>query len=65
MHIGQNMADLAMRSLASRTRMSETEPKVFMFETSSYAFDRRIRRSAILNVNKVNLFLLYRIKSSV
>ena len=27
-----------MHSLASRPRMSETEPKWFMFETSSYAF---------------------------
>ena len=47
---------LAMHSLASRPRMSETEPKWFIFETSSYAFGRRIRRFAKLNVSKVNLF---------
>ena len=52
---------LAMQSLASRPRMSETVLKWFMFETSSYAFGRRIRRFAKLNVNKVNLFLLCRI----
>ena len=35
-----------MHSLAaaSRPRMSEIEPKWFMFETSSYAFGKRIRR---------------------
>ena len=41
--------------------MLEMEPKWFMFETSSYEFGRRIRRIAKLNVNKVNVFLLYRI----
>ena len=42
---------------ASRPRMSETEPKWFMFfETSSYAFGRRIRRFATLKVNKLNIF---------
>ena len=48
-----------MHSLAaaSRARMSETEPKWFMFETSSYAFRRRIRRFATLNVNRVNIFV--------
>ena len=47
-----------MHSLAaaSRPRISETEPKWFMFETSSYVFGRRIRRFAKLNVNKVNIF---------
>ena len=54
-----------MRSLASRPTMSETEPKWFMFETSIYAFGRRIRRFAKLNVNKVNIVLLYRIYSSM
>ena len=52
---------LAMHSLAaaSRPRMSETEPKWFMFETSSYAFGRRIRRFAQLNVNKSkNLYFI-------
>ena len=29
---------------ASQPRMSEIEPKWFMFEASSYAFGRRIRR---------------------
>ncbi len=52
---------LAMHSLASRPRLSETEPNWFMFETSSYAYGRRVRRIAKLNVNKVNFFLLYRI----
>ena len=49
---------LSMNSFAaaSRSRMSEMEPKWFMFETSSYAFGRRIRRFAKLNVNKVNFF---------
>ena len=47
---------LAMHTLASRTRMSEREPKWFLFATSSYAFGRRNSRFATLNVNKVNLF---------
>ena len=41
---------------ASRPRMSKTELKWFMLETSNYAFGRRIRHFAKLNVNKVNLF---------
>ena len=55
-----------MHSLAAagRPRMTETEPKRFMFETSSYAFRRRIRRFAKLNVAKVNIFVLHRIYSS-
>ena len=54
---------LAMHSLAasSRPRLSETAPKWFMFETSCYAFGGRIRRFAELNLNKVNIVLLYRI----
>ena len=46
-----------MQSLAAvtRPRMSETESKWFMFETSSYAFGGRIRRFATVNVNKVNI----------
>ena len=55
-----------MRSLtvASRPRISETEPKWLMFETFSYAFGRRIRHFTQLNVHKVNIFVLYRIHSS-
>ena len=57
---------LAMHSLAdvSRPRLSETEPKWFVFETSCYAFGGRIRRFATVNVNKVKFGLLYRINSS-
>ena len=36
--------------------MSETEPKWFVFETSSYAFGGEIRRFAKVYVNKVNIF---------
>ena len=46
---------------ASRSRLSETVPMWFMFETSCYAFGGRIRRFAKLNVNKVNFVPLYRI----
>ena len=61
-----NQLGLAMYSLAaaSRPRMSEPEPKWFMFETSSYSFGRQICRLAKINVNKVNIILLYRIYSS-
>ena len=50
---------LAMYLLAaaSRPSVSTTVPKRFMVETSWYAF-------AKLNVNKDNIFLLYRINSS-
>ena len=48
----------------SQPRLSETEPRWFVFETSCYAFGGRIRRFTKLNVNKVNIFLLYRINSS-
>ena len=41
---------------ASRSRLSETEPKWFMFQTSCYAFGGRIGRLANLNANKVNIF---------
>ena len=49
---------LAMHSLAAASwpRISETEPKWFLFETSCYAFGGRIRGFANLNVNKVNIF---------
>ena len=61
-----NQVGLAMHPLAAASRpiMSETEPKWFMFETCSYAFGRRIRPFAKLNVKKVNICLLYRISSS-
>ena len=44
-----------MHSLAaaSQPRLSETEPKWFVFEISCYAFGGRIRRFAKVNVNKV------------
>ena len=44
---------------ASRPRLPETDPKWFVFETSCYPFGGRIRRFAKLNVNRVNIFLLY------
>ena len=49
---------LVLHSLrsASQPRLSETEPKWFMFETSCYAFGGLIHRFAKLNVNKVNFF---------
>ena len=52
------LCQLATHSLAaaSRPRLSETEPKWFMFETSCYAYGGRIRRFAKLNVNKVKIF---------
>ena len=37
----------------SRPRLSEMEPKWFVFETSCDAFDDRIRRFAKIKVNKV------------
>ena len=40
---------------------SQTEPKWFMFESSSYGFGVRIRRFSKLNVNNVYMFLLYRL----
>ena len=49
---------------ASQTRLSETEPKWFVFEASCYAFGGRIRRFAKVNVNKVNIFFtVYHINS--
>ena len=56
--LGEVLWKLAMHSLtaASRPRLSETEPKWFVFETSCYAFGGRIRRFAKLNVNKVKNF---------
>ena len=58
-----NFTKLAMHSLVatSRSRLSETEPKWFMFETSCYGVGGRIRRFAKLNVNKVNIFVYYNI----
>ena len=52
---------LAMHWLAAASlpRLSETEPKCFVFETSCYAFGGRIRRFAKVNVNYVNIILLY------
>ena len=48
----------------SRPRLSETEPKWFMFGSSCYAFGGQIRRLAKFNVNRVNICLLYRINST-
>ena len=46
-----------MHSLAAacQSRLSETEPKSFVFETSCHAFGGRLRRFAKVNVNKVNI----------
>ena len=43
-----------------RSRLSETEPKCFVFEKSCYAFGGQSRRFTKVNVNKVNI-LLYNI----
>ena len=48
---------------ASQPRLSETDTKLFVFETSCYAFGGWICRFAKVNVNKVNIFLLYHINS--
>ena len=50
---------LAMHSLAaaSRPRLSEMEPKWFVFETYCFAFGGRIRRFAKVNVNIDNTFI--------
>ena len=55
-----------MHSLASasRPRLSETEPKLFVFETSCYALGGRIRHFAKVNVNKVNTFIILTIHIS-
>ena len=46
-----------MYSLASvsRPRLSEADPKFFVFETSCYSFGGRIRHFAKVNMNKVNM----------
>ena len=41
---------------ASRSRLSETDPKWFVFETSCYAFGGRIHRFVKVKANKVNMF---------
>ena len=42
----------------SRPRLSEKEPKCFVFETSWYVFGERIRRFAKVNVNKVKFYCI-------
>ena len=54
----------AFTCAASRPRLSKTEPRWFVFKTSCYVFCGSIRRFAKVNVNKVNICLLYRINSS-
>ena len=56
----------AFTRAASRPRLSETEPKLFVFETSCYSvcdigLNPSLRK---INVNTVKHVLLYRINSS-
>ena len=53
----------AMRSLAvaSRPKLSETEPKLVVFETYCYAFGGRIHNFAKVNVNIDNTFTVHHV----
>ena len=47
---------LYSHAAASRSRLSESDPTWFVFETSCYAFGGRIHRFVKVKANKVNMF---------